>query len=95
MCRHKRRGQNRCRSWPSRARGHNAPGPMSRPCQSVRLSDRRYATDRDLTREMPLVVPRDQRYHVLPPVMTTVVRRVVVGGVSDSNPGALNIDYTN
>ena len=70
--RRKRRGQDRCRSWPSRARGINAPGPVSRPCQSVRLSDRRYATDRDLTREMPLVVPRDQRYHFLPPVMTTV-----------------------
>ena len=68
----KERGQNRCRPWPSRARGRNAPGPVSRPYRSVRLSDRRYATDRDLTREMPLVVPRDQRNHFLPPVMTTV-----------------------
>ena len=67
-----KRGQDRCRSWPSRARGRNAPGPVSRPRQPVRLSDRRYATDRDLTREMPLVVPRDQRNHFLPPVMTTV-----------------------
>ncbi len=66
------RGQHRCRSWPSRAGGHDAPDPVSRPCRSVRLSDRRYATDRDLTREMPLVVPRDQRNHFLPPVMTTV-----------------------
>ena len=66
-----RQGQDRCRSWPSRARGRNAPGAVSRPCQSARLSDRRYATDRDLTREMPLVVPRDQRNHFLPPVMTT------------------------
>ena len=68
----KRRGQDRRRSWPSRAGGHDAPGPVSRPYRSPRLSDRRYATDRDLTREMPLVVPRDQRNHFLPPVMTTV-----------------------
>jgi len=67
------RGQNRCRSWPSRAKGPNAPGPVFRPRRWVRLSDRRYAADRDLTREMPLVVPRDQRNHFLPPVMTTVV----------------------
>ena len=68
----KEQGQNRRQSWPSRAGGHNAPSPVSRPCRPLRLSDRRYATDRDLTREMPLVVPRDQRNHFLPPVMTTV-----------------------
>ena len=64
--------QGRCRSWSARARGPNAPDPISRPCRPLRLSVRRYATDRDLTREMPLVVPRDQRNHFLPPVMTTV-----------------------
>ena len=90
----KGQGQNRRRSWPSRAEGHNAPSPVSRPCRPLRLSDRRYATDRDLTREMPLVVPRDQRNHFLPPVMMTVFRRAVAGGVSDSNPGTLNTDYT-
>lgn len=68
----KKRGQDRCRSWPSRAGGHNAPDPVSRPRRPVRLSGNRYATDRDRTREMPLVVPRDQRNHFLPPVMTTV-----------------------
>ena len=88
---------NETRPGPSPILAFARQGPQCpRPClSSLSLPHRRYVTDRDRTREMPLVVPRDQRNHFLPPVVTTArCRRAAVGGVSNTNPGTLNTHYT-